>query len=161
MERNLHSVNVELYIQRKDQLDEREGTEKSINHKQQIQCNHSVDKKLKPTLTTLCEVQCESSEKSIIQLRETRDNGELKVPSNSVVEQIDKINNVDLQQGWGKAVSFITNTSNKLSLSSALHSLMQIPGVTRKGKTKENCSIKQNDLNNMNYISDSSFTFFL
>ena len=161
MERNLHSVNVELYVQRNDQLDKREGSKNSINHKHQIQCNHTVDKKLKPTLALLCEVQCESSEKSIIQLRETRDNGELEVSSNSVVEQTDKINNVDLQQGWGKAVSFITNTSNKLNLSSALHSLTQIPGVTRKGKTKENCSIKQNDLDNMNYISDSSFTFFL
>ena len=161
MERNLHSVNVELYVQRKDQLDERKGSEKSINLKHQIQCNHSVDKKLKPTLATLCEVQCESSEKSIIQLSETRDNGELKVPSNSVVEKTDKTNNVDLQQGWGKAVSFITNTSNKLSLSSALCSLTQILGVTRKGKTKENCSIQQNDLDNINSISDSSFTFFL
>ena len=75
MERNLHSVNVELYIQRKDQLDERKGSEKSINLKHQIQCNHSVDKKLKPPLATLCEVQCESSEKSIIQLSETREWG--------------------------------------------------------------------------------------
>ena len=112
-------------------------------------------------MTTLCEVQCESGEKSIIQLSETRDNGELKVPSNSVVEKTDKTNNVDLQQGWGKAVSFITNTSNKLSLSSALRSLTQIVGVTRKGKTKENCSIQQNDLDNINSVSDLSFTFFL
>ena len=57
MERNLHSVNVEGYIQRKDQLDKRDS-EKLINHKHQIQCDQSVDKKLKPTLTTLCEVQC-------------------------------------------------------------------------------------------------------
>ena len=161
MERNLHSVNVELYVQRKDWLDEREGSKKSINLKHQIQRNHSVDKKLKPTLATLCEVQCESSEKSIIQPSETGDNEELKVPSNSVVENTDKTKNVDLQQGWGKAVSFITNTSNKLSLSSALRSLVQIPGVTRKGNIKENCSIKQNDLDDINSISDSSFTFFL
>ena len=154
-------MNVKLYVQRKDQLDEREGREKSINLKHQIQCNHSMDKKLKPTLATLCEVQCESSEKSIIRPSETGDNEELKVPSNSVVEKTDKINNVDLQQGWGKAVSFITNTSNKLSLSSAIRSLTQIPGVTRKGKIKENCSIKQNDLDDINSISDSSFTFFL
>ena len=66
-----------------------------------------------------------------------QENGELKVPSNSVVEKTDKTNNVDLQQGWGKAVLFITNTSNKLSLSSALHSLTQILGVTRKGKQKK------------------------
>ena len=123
MERNLHSMNVELYVQRKDQLDKREGSEKSINLKHQIQCNHSVDKKLKPMLATLCEVQCENSKKSIIQPSETRDNEELKVPSNSVVEKTDKTKNVDLQQGWGKAVSFITNTSDKLSLSSVLHSL--------------------------------------
>ena len=104
MERNLHSVNVELYIQRKEQLDEREGSEKSINLKRQIQCNHSVDKKLKPMLATLHEVQCERSKKLIIQPSETRDNEALKVPSNSVVEKTDKTKNVDLQQGWGKAV---------------------------------------------------------
>ena len=95
-------------------MDKREGSEKLINHKHQIQCNHSVDKKLKPTLAMLCEVQCDSSKKLIIQLSEARDKGELKVPSNSVPEQTDKRNNVDLQQGWGKAVSFITNTSNTL-----------------------------------------------
>ena len=64
-------------------------------------------------LAMLCGAQCESNENSIIQLRGKGDNGELKVPSNLVIEEIDKVNNIDLQQGWGKAVSFITNTSSK------------------------------------------------
>ena len=141
-ERNIHSMNVELYVQNKDRLDEKEGSEKSINLKPQIQCNHNIDKELKPTLATLCEIQCESSKKLISWPSITRNNDKLKVSNTSVVEKTDKTNNIDLQQGWGKAVSFITNTSNKLSLCSALHSFMQIPGVTRKGKTKKNCSIQ-------------------
>ena len=142
-------------------MDEKEGSEKSINLKPQIQCNHNMDKELKPMVATLHEVQCESSEKLIIRPSVTRNNDELKVSNTSVVEKTDKTNNIDPQQGWGKAVSFITNTSNKLSLCSALRSLMQILGVTIKGKTKENCSIQRNDLDNINSISDSSFTFFL
>ena len=151
MERNLHSVNMEVYFKRKDQLDKRENSEKSINHKHQIQCNHSVNKKLKPTLTTVCKIQCDISKELIIPLNEARVKEELKIPNNSVIEQTDKRINVNLQKGWGKAVSFITNSSNKLSLSSALCSLAQIPGVTRTGKTKENCSIKQTDLDNINF----------
>ena len=158
MERNLHSVNMEVYVKRKDQLDKRESSEKSIY---QIQCNHSVEKKLKPTLAMLCADYSDISEKSIIPLSEAREKEELKIPNNSVTEQTDKRDNVDLQQGWGKAVSFITNTSNKLSLCSALRSLAQILGVTRTGKTKENCSTKQSNLDRTNSISDSSFTFFL
>ena len=117
MERNLHSVNMELCVKREEQLDKRENSERSIYHKHQIQCNHSVEKKLKPTL---CEDQCDISEKLIIPLSEASEKEEIKIPNNSVTEQTDKRDNVDLQQGWGKAVSFITNTSNKLSLSSAL-----------------------------------------
>ena len=83
------------------------------------------------------------------------------VPNNTAVEQTDEISKADLRRGWGKAVSFITNTSNKLSLSCALRSLAQIPVVARNDKTKENNSIKQNDLDNVNCVSDSSFTFFL
>ena len=111
----------------------KKAAKKSINLKPQIQCNHNMDKELKPTLATLCEIQCESSEKSIIQPSITRNNDELKVSNTSVVEKTDKTNNIDLQQGWGKAASFITNTSNKLSLCSALRSFMQIPGVYKKG----------------------------
>ena len=55
-------------------------------------------------LAMLCGAQCESNENSIIQLKGKGDNGELKVPSNLVIEEIDKVNNIDLQQCWGKAV---------------------------------------------------------
>ena len=61
---------------------------------------------------------------------------------------------VDLQQGWG-------NTRNKLSLTNALHSLAQIPVVTKIDRTKENDLGEQNDLDNVGLISDSSYTFFL
>ena len=82
-------------------------------------------------------------------------------PNNAVAERTDEINNVDLQHGWGKAVSLITYTSNKLSLSNALRSLAQIPVVAKIDGTKENDLGEQNDLDNAGFISDSSYTFFL
>ena len=82
-------------------------------------------------------------------------------PNNTVAERTDEINNVYLQHGWGKAVSFIINTSNKLSLSNALHSLAQILVVAKIDGTKENDLGEQNDLDNVGFISDSSYTFFL
>ena len=83
--------------------------------------------------------------------------------NNPEVKQTDEINSLDLQQGWGKAVSFITNSSNKLRLSSVFRSLAHIPVVTKNGKVEENSTVEVNDLNNVNYISEtnSSFTFFL
>ena len=92
-------MNVELYVQKKDQLDEKEGSEKSINLKPKIQCNHNMDKDFKPTLAMLCEVQCESSKKSIIWPSVTRNNDKLKVSNTSIVEKTNKTNNIDLQQG--------------------------------------------------------------
>ena len=83
--------------------------------------------------------------------------------NNPEVKQTDEINSLDLQQGWGKAVSFITNSSNKLRLSSVFRSLAHIPVVTKNIKVEENSTVEANDLNNVNYISEtnSSFTFFL
>ena len=82
-------------------------------------------------------------------------------PNNDVAKKTEELNKVDLQQGWGKTVSFITNTSNKLSLTNALRSLAQIPVVTKIDRTKENDLGEQNDLDNVDLISDSSYTFFL
>ena len=79
----------------------------------QIQYNQCVNKKPRSTIAMLCEVQYESSEKSIIQPREIRGDGKQMeqmvtpvdipaltcyqtVPNNSVVEQTDEINNIDL-----------------------------------------------------------------
>ena len=83
--------------------------------------------------------------------------------NNPEVKQTDEINSLDLQQGWGKAVSFIINSSNKLRLSSVFRSLAHIPVVTKNIKVEENSTVEANDLNNVNYISEtnSSFTFFL
>ena len=82
--------------------------------------------------------------------------------NNPEVQQTEEINSLDIQQHWGKAVSFITNTSNKLCLSSALHSLVQIPVVAKNGREEKN-SVQSNYLNNINDISEPSlsFTFFL
>ena len=162
LKRNLQCVNSESNIQKRDELGEEEYRQKSINHMHQTQYSQCVKENPKTMIATLCELQCEISEKSIILPKELRcDTCYQTVPNNSVVEWTDEINNVDLQQGWGKAVSFITNTSNKLCLSSVLRSLTQIPVVAGRDKTKENSSIKQNGLDSVNCVSDSSFTFFL
>ena len=131
-------------------------------------------------IVTLGKFQCESSEESIIQLGGNRCDEKWMeqmvtpvgipaltcyqtVVNNPAVEQTEEINSTDLRCSWGKAVSFITNTSSKLCLFSALCSLVQIRVVAKKDKAKENSSIKQNDLDNTHYISEtnSSFTFFL
>ena len=57
LERNLQNVNEELCIQKRDQLDEREGSKKLINHMHQIQYNQCVNKKPRSMIATLCEVK--------------------------------------------------------------------------------------------------------
>ena len=162
LKRNLQFVNLELNIQKKDELGEEEYSEKLINCMHQTQYSQGVKENPKTMIATLCEIQCEISKKLIILPKELRcDTCYQTVTNNSGVERTAEINNVELQQGWGKAVSFITNTSNKLCLSSALRSLTQIPLVAGRNKTKENSSIKQKGLDSMNCVSDSSFTFFL
>ena len=83
--------------------------------------------------------------------------------NNPKVKQTDETNRMDPQDSWGKAVSFITNNSNKLHLSNVFTSLGQIPVVTKKSKLESNSADKGNDLENENYISEttSDFTFFL
>ena len=82
-------------------------------------------------------------------------------PNNDEAKKTEELNKVDLQQGWGKTVSFITNTSNKLSLTNTLRSLGQILVVIKIDRIKENDLGEQNDLYNVGLISDSSYTFFL
>ena len=81
--------------------------------------------------------------------------------NNDVAKKTEEFNKVDLQQGWGKTISFITNTSKKLGLTIALRSLAQIPVVTKIDRAKENELGEENDLNSVGLISDSSYTFFL
>ena len=162
LKRNLQFVNSEWKIQKRDKLGEEEYSEKLINCMHQTPYSQGVKENPKTTIATLCELQCEMSEKSIILPKELRcDTYYQTVPNNSEVERTDEINSVEIQQGWGKAVLFITNTSNKLCLSSALRSLMQIPLVAGRNKNEENSSIKQKGLDSVNCVSDSSFTFFL
>ena len=114
---------------------------------------------------TLCKPQCGSSEESIIQQEGNRCDDKMmeqtvtpvdspaarhcqKVENNPTVEQAEEINKTDLRRSWGKAVSFITNTSNKLCLSSTLLSLAQILVVAKGDRIEENSSVKENDLNN-------------
>ena len=127
-------------------------------------------------MVTLCEVQSRNSENLINQLKRS-DKKQLDQmvtslhipvctcyqtdPNNDVAKKTEELNKVDLQQGWGKTVSFITNTGNKLSLTNALRSLAQILVVTKIDRTKENDLGEQNDLDNVGLISDSSYTFFL
>ena len=81
--------------------------------------------------------------------------------NNDVTKKTEEFNKVDLQQGWGKTVSFITNTSKKLGLTNTLHSLAQIPVVTKIDRAKKNELGEENDLDSVGFISDSSYTFFL
>ena len=171
-------VKIEKYILTGDWMCEKVNSEKLINCTYQRQCKQFLDEAL-TTTPTLCNSQREDSEKSIHQLGDRECDREqmeqmvtpVNIPpvtcyqtveNNPEVEQTEEINSLGLQQHWGKAVSFITNTSNKLRLSSALCSLAQIPEVTKSGKVEEN-SVQSNDLDNANYISElnSSFTFFL
>ena len=73
-------------VQKRDQLDEREVSKKSINYMHQTQYNQCVNKKPRSTLATLCEVQCKSSEKSIIHPREMKGNGKLMEQKNTPVD---------------------------------------------------------------------------
>ena len=173
---NLQEMNLTSCIRGEYQSSEGISSKKSINHTNQVENYQGVKENPKTMIVTLCKPQCKSSEKSIIQpKRSDKKQMDQMVtpvhipacmwyqtdPNNAVAERTDEINNVDLQHGWGKAVSFITNTSNKLSLSNALRSLAQIPVVAKRDGTKENDLGEQNDLDNVGFISDSSYTFFL
>ena len=173
---NLQEMNFTSCIQGEYQSNEGISSEKSINHTNQVENYQGVKENPKTMIVTLCKPQCKSSEKSIIQLKRSDKKQMDQIvtpvhipactwyrtdPNNAVAERTDQINNVDLQHGWGKAVSFITNTSNRLSLSNALCSLAQIPVVAKRDGTKENDLGEQNDLDNDGFISNSSYTFFL
>ena len=137
---DVQGVKVERYILTRDRIGEKVSSEKSINCIHQKQYNQVLNENPMTMTVTLCKSQCESSKESIIQLGDSRCDGKqmdqmvtpVNIPSvtcyqtvinNPEVEQTEEINSTDLRHSWGKAVSFITNTSNKLCLSSALCSL--------------------------------------
>ena len=78
-------------------------------------------------------------------------------------EGTDEESSLESQRGWGKAVSFFTNATNGLHLSSTFHSLAQIPVVADSSKVRELSINESNNLNNKNLISENTtnFTFFL
>ena len=155
-------------------LSEGNSIEESINRTCQAEYKQGLKEDSNAMTVTLCEVQCRNSENLINQLKRS-DEKQLDQmvtpvhipactcyqtdPNKDVAKKTEEFNKVDLQQGWGKTVSFIT--SNKLSLTNALHSLAQIPVVTKIDRNKENDLGEQNDLDNVGLISDSSYTFFL
>ena len=83
--------------------------------------------------------------------------------TNPEVKGTDEISSVESQWGWGKAVSFLTNATNRLCLSSTFHSLVQSPVVTDSGKVRELSINESSNLDSKNLISESTtnFTFFL
>ena len=83
--------------------------------------------------------------------------------NNAKVKWMDEANKLDPQDGWGKAVSFITNQSSKLHLSNVFTSWAHIPVVTKRGKLESNITEKGKDSKNETCILEtmSDFTFFL
>ena len=152
------------------------SSEESTNRTCQPEYKQGLKEDSKTMTITLCGVQCRNSKNSINQPKGTDEKqlDQMVTPvhiptctcyqtdsNNDVAKKTEEFNKVDLQQGWGKTVSFITNTSKKLGLTNALHSLAQIPVVTKIDRAKENELGEENDLDSVGFISDSSYTFFL
>ena len=172
---NKQKMNLTHYSKGDYQLSGGNSNEKSINHKCQAIGDQTLEGS-KATTVKLYEIESRSSENSINQWKKS-DEKQLDQmvtpvhiptcmcyqtdPNNEVTKKTDESNKIDLQQGWSKAVSFITNTSNKFNLANTLRSLAQIPVVTKIDNTKENNVGEQSDLDNVGFISDSSYTFFL
>ena len=157
-------------------LSEGNSIEELINRTCQVEYKQGLKEDSKAMMVTLCEVQCRNSKNSINQLKRSDEKqlDQMVTPvhipactcyqtesNNDVAKKTGEFNKVDLQQGWGKTVSFITNTSNKLGLTNALRSLAQIPVVTKIDRTKGNDLGEQDDSDSVGLISDSKYTFFL
>ena len=157
-------------------LSEGKSSKESTNCIRQAEYKQGLKEDSKTMTITLYGVQCRNSENLINQPKGTDEKqlDQMVTPvhiptctcyqtdsNNDVAKKTEEFNKVDLQQGWGKTVSFITNTSNKLGLTNALHSLAHIPVVTKIDRTKGNDLGEQNDLDSVGLISDSSYTFFL
>ena len=85
------------------------------------------------------------------------------VTTNPKDKGTDKKSSLESQWGWDKVVSFLTNATNRLHLSSTFYSLAQTPVVADSGKVRELNINESNNLDNKNLISESTtnFTFFL
>ena len=151
-------------------------SEESTNCIRQAEYKQGLKEDTKTMTITWCGVQCRNSENSINQPKGTDEKqlDQMVTPvhipactcyqtesNNDVAKKTGEFNKVDLQQSWGKTVSFITNTSNKLGLTNALHSLAQILVVTKIDKTKGNDLGEQDDSDSVGLISDLNYTFFL
>ena len=114
------------------------SSEESTNRTRQLEYKQGLKEGSKTMTITLCGVQCRNSENSINQPKRTDEKqlDQMVTPvhiptctcyqtdsNNDAAKKTEEFNKVDLQQGWGKTVSFITNTSKKLGLTNALHSL--------------------------------------
>ena len=111
-------------------LSEGNSSKELINLTCQVEYKQGLKEDSKAMMVMLCEVQCRNNENSINQL-ERSDEKQLDqmvtpvhIPActcyqtdinNDVAKKTEELNKVDLQQGWGKTVSFITNTSNNLN----------------------------------------------
>ena len=127
-------------------LSEGRSSEESTNRTRQAEYKQGFKEDSKTMTIMLCKVQCRNSE-NLINQPKRRDEKQLDQmvtsvhiptctcyqtdPNNDVSKKTEEFNKVDPQQGWGKTVSFITNTSNKLGLTNTLCSLAQIPVVTK------------------------------
>ena len=169
-------MKVTPYSKEDYRLSEGNSSKELINRTCQAEYKQGLKEDSKAMMVTLWEVQCRNSKNSIDQLKRS-DEKQLDQmvapvhihactcyqmnPNNDVAKKTEEFNKVDLQQGWGKTVSCITNISNKLSLTNALCNLVQIPVVTKIDRNKENDLGEQNDLDDVDLVSDSSYTFFL
>ena len=109
---NLQEMKLTLCIQGEYQSSEGISSKKSIYHTHQVEYYQGVKENPKTMIITLCEPQCKSSEKSIIQ-RKRSDKKQMDQmvtpvhipacmcyqtdPNNAVAKRTDEINNVDLQ----------------------------------------------------------------
>ena len=152
------------------------STEESTNRIRQAEYKQGLKEDSKTMTIMLCGVQCRNSENSINQPKgmDEKQLDQMVTPvhiptytcyqtdsNNDVAKKTEEFNKVDLQQGWGKTVSFITNTSKKLGLTNALRSWARIPVGTKIDRAKENDLGEESDLDSVGLISDSSYTFFL
>ena len=157
-------------------LSEGKSSEESTNRIRQVEYKQGLKEDSKTMMIMWCGVQCRNSKNLINQPKGTDEKqlDQMVTPvhipactcyqtesNNDVAKKTIGFNKVDLQQGWGKTVSFITNTRNKLGLTNALCSLAQILVVTKIDRIKGNDLGEQDDSDSDALISDSNYTFFL
>ena len=102
-------------------LSEGKGSEESTNHTRQMEYKQGLKEDSKTMTITLCGVQCRNSKNSINQPKgmDEKELDQMVTPvhiptctcyqtdsNNDVAKKTEEFNKVDLQQGWGKTVSF-------------------------------------------------------